>query len=129
MHNRTGMLTCLFVFFCFFFYLSSDAVAAGKERGSDSPPGWSKGEKKGWHSDTPPGLTKSKEAREKGGQIEEAVPDVEEEAEKQEEIEDQMTQENKDTGKAMKEKAQEKVQEKTRRGEQHQQRHRDTKQE
>lgn len=38
---------------------SSLALAQGKEKGhSEGPPGWKKGEKKGWTSDVPPGIEK-----------------------------------------------------------------------
>ena len=42
-----------------FLLVGSVAFAQGKGKGtSDSPPGWSKGEKKGWKADVPPGLQK-----------------------------------------------------------------------
>ncbi len=52
------------VIVCLFFVGSLD-FAEGKSKGpGDRPPGWDKGEKKGWNSDVPPGLEK-KETKEK----------------------------------------------------------------
>ena len=41
-------------------FSSSSAVSGdkGKEHDENRPPGWEKGEKKGWQSDKPPGLDK-----------------------------------------------------------------------
>ena len=41
------------------------AIAKGKgqQHGSDRPPGWDKGEKKGWHSNVPPGQEKKEEMK------------------------------------------------------------------
>ena len=56
----------LFVFILSLLLGSTLALAKGKgKKSSDArPPGWDKGEKKGWQSDVPPGLEKKgKEAR------------------------------------------------------------------
>ena len=44
------------------FLIGSTAFAKGKGKGR--PPGWDKGEKKGWQSDVPPGQMKKEEAQE-----------------------------------------------------------------
>ena len=53
--KNSNILVCLLMILLLF--LSSPAVfAKGKEK--DRPPGWDKGEKKGWTSDVPPGQEK-----------------------------------------------------------------------
>ncbi len=49
---------------CFFFVGSLDFAEGKYKDQGDRPPGWDKGEKRGWNSDIPPGLEK-KEAKEK----------------------------------------------------------------
>ncbi len=65
---------------------SSSVVLAkdmGKGRGSDDPSGWSKGEKKGWQGDAPPGLSEERQG-EKEGEKEKRKTESEMEKEKRE---------------------------------------------
>jgi hypothetical protein len=49
----------VFIVIAGLFFVGSLAFAEGKSKGNgDSPQGWDKGEKKGWHSDVPPGSDK-----------------------------------------------------------------------
>ncbi|NVM23948.1 MAG: hypothetical protein HWN68_19490 [Desulfobacterales bacterium] len=49
---------CVFVTFLSLLLVGSLAFAQGKGRGrtGGKPPGWEKGEKRGWHTDVPPGI-------------------------------------------------------------------------
>jgi len=47
----------VFIVIAVLFLVGSLDFAEGKSKGNgDRPQGWDKGEKKGWHSDAPPGL-------------------------------------------------------------------------
>lgn len=62
--NRVLLFASFLIFLTGSFLMPlGDAVAKGKGKGPDKsqgpserPPGWDKGEKKGWDSDVPPGL-------------------------------------------------------------------------
>ncbi len=72
---------CVFVTFLSLLLVSTLAFAQGKGRGRSGgePPGWEKGEKRGWHTDVPPGIEKKGDwmpqglSKEKQGQ-EESTP-------------------------------------------------------
>ena len=61
---RKLMRNCVFVTIASILLAGSMVFAQGKSKGrGNKPPGWQKGEKKGWNSDVPPGIEK------KGGSI------------------------------------------------------------
>jgi hypothetical protein len=110
MCKRISVFTAFFIVILSLFLVTSLALAKGKGRGGSNPPGWDKGEKKGWNSDVPPGIEK------KGSQsIEENAseekPIIEEEVEKEEGA-GTVTQETESADEAVKEKDQEKAKEK-----------------
>jgi hypothetical protein len=57
---KIRLLKIVLIAFLSIIFSSSLAVSGdkGKEHDENRPPGWEKGEKKGWQSDKPPGLDK-----------------------------------------------------------------------
>ena len=55
------------VMFLSWFLIGSPAFAQKKDK--ERPPGWDKGEKKGWQSDVPPGQEKKQDISEEEGKI------------------------------------------------------------
>ncbi len=54
----------IFIVIACLFFVGSFGFAEGKPKGQgDSPSGWGKGEKKGWHSDEPPGSDKGEKRK------------------------------------------------------------------
>ena len=62
---KKGVGCWALISFFLVFLLCSPALAKEKEKGQskDAPSGWDKGEKKGWHSDVPPGSEKKGESK------------------------------------------------------------------
>lgn len=63
----------VFIVIAGLFFVGTLAFAEGKSKGNGNrPQGWDKGEKKGWHSDVPPGVDRkgnSGEGKPKGKKI------------------------------------------------------------
>ena len=58
-----GIRCWVFIVIASLFFMGSLEFAEGKSTGKgDRPHGWDKGEKKGWHSDEPPGLGKENDS-------------------------------------------------------------------
>ncbi|MBW2108784.1 MAG: hypothetical protein JRI36_08980 [Deltaproteobacteria bacterium] len=122
MKKMNGVVTSCLVFALSLFLTASPALAGGKGHGRANPHGWDKGQKKGWHSDVPPGLEKKRSESVEEAATEQA-PGVEPEAETLEQGAGRVTGESEESEQTLKENATEKARERIRQHERHKKGH------